>query len=325
MKKLQKRSTPNMNCSPSCKEEGRTRSIEVFGKTLLVKGQICSPDGIHYRQKEDPLQLELSISPVAFCPAACPFCVAGQPKGPQKLDMVRLETALRKLKEQDLVRGIKITGGEPFSDIILLDEVICLIFEIFGFSMELSISTNGCGLSRMHRLRHLSYLETIHISRHHYDDARNRALFGGGPVPAGQELKEAMATVSYPDLFVFNCLLLRDAIHSPDEAHRFLDFAIETGAPKVGFMTCMPCNEYAREQSIPYEDVIRRDDPCLLFTRHFYDHEACHCSDGVYLSPDGRLIEFYGRSTAQKYAYCRGLSYEPDNHLRAGFGGEILL
>ncbi len=318
-------SSQNTSCSPSCDGESRTRLIELFGKQLRVKSQICSEDAVHYRQKKDPIRLQLSISPVAWCPAACPFCVAGQPKGPEKLDLGKLEKALLALREKDVVRGVKITGGEPFADLVLLDEVVSLVFSIFGFSIELGISTNGWQLEQLHRLRHLDKLESIHISRHHYDDTRNRALFGGGPVPSGRELREILATVSYRDLFVFNCMLLREAIDSPEEAHRFLDFAIETGAPKVGFMTCMPCNDYARLHSIPYEAVIRRDDPSLLFTRHFSDHEFCHCSDGVYLSPTGELIEFYGRSTAQHCEYCRGFSYEADDHLRAGFGGEILL
>ena len=316
---------PNISFPPSCEGQGRTRRIEIFGKELEVKAQICSPDGVHYRQKKEPIRLQLSISPAEYCPAACPFCVAGQPKGRRRIDPEKLERALRLLKERELVRGVKITGGEPFSDLELLDEVISMLYEIFGTSLELAISTNGYRLGEMHRLRQLERLESIHISRHHYDDGRNRALFGGGPVPSGRELREILDTVSYKDLFVFNCMLLRDEIGTPEEAHRFLDFAIETGVPKVGFVTCMPCNDYAREQSVPYESVIRRDDPSLLFIRHFYDHEACHCSDGVYVSQAGRLIEFYGRSTAQTYAYCRGLSYETDDRLHAGFGGEILI
>ena len=315
---------PNISCPPSCEGE-RTRRIELFGKQLEVKAQVCSPDGLHYRPKKDPIRLQLSVSPSAYCPAACPFCVAGQPKDRRKIDPDKLRRVLLALKERELVRGVSITGGEPFSELELLDEVICLLFEIFGPSLELAVNTNGYRLAEMHRLRHLEKLESIHISRHHYDDKRNRALFGGGPVPDGRELREIMDTVSYKDLFVFNCLLLRDGIGTPEEAHRFLNLAIETGAPKVGFVTCIPCNDYAREQSVPYESVIRRDDPGLLFIRHFYDHEDCHCSDGVYLSPAGRLIEFYGRSTARTYACCRGLSYETDDHLHAGFGGEILL
>ena len=316
---------PNTNCFRSCKENERTREIELFGKTLEVKSQLCSSDGICYEQKKEPIRLQLSISPCSYCPAACPFCVAGAPKDVRRVELKKLEPALLRLKEMDRIRGIKITGGEPFWDMPLLCEVVELCFDTLGEDLELSISTNGYQLEQMHRLRRLSRLESIHISRHHYDDERNRALFGGGPVPDGAKLREIVSTVSYRDLFVFNCMLLQEGINSPEEAHRFLDFSIETGVLKVGFMDCMPCNDYAKKQSVPYEEVIRRDDPALLFTRHFYDHEACHCSDGIYCSADGRLIEFYGRSTAQYYAYCRGLSFEEDNHLHAGFGGEILL
>ena len=112
-------------------------------------------------------------------------------------------------------------------------------------------------------------------------------------------------------------MLLKGYIDSKEEAHRFLDFAIETGVPKVGFMVCTPVNRFAESHTLPFESVIRDDDDSILFTRGFYDHEYCHCRDGVYVSPDGRLIELYGRDTAGcGVPYSRGLVYDYD-----GLGG----
>ena len=120
-------------------------------------------------------------------------------------------------------------------------------------------------------------------------------------------------------------MLLKDYINSAEEAHRFLDFAIDTGAPKVGFMVCTPVNKYAKEQTIPFESVIREGDETLLFTRGFYDYGYCHCRDGVYASSDGRIIEFYGRDTTDcSVPYARSLVYDYDNHLKIGFSGDII-
>ena len=334
----------NTDCSLSCKMDNeikqscemcrayeRTREIEIFGKKLTVKNYICSPDGINYRKKPENVEMQLFINMLTFCPAGCRFCVAKDTKLERKIDTEKLSSVMRALKQESRVRGIKITGGEPFYDIGLLNETISILYEIFGYDLELSVSTNGIGLSNLQKIKDLSHLEAIHISRHHYDDRVNLEIFGlpdsdKARIPSGDELKEIVESISYKDIFVFNCLLLKDYINSPEEAHRFMDFAIETGVPKVGFVTCSPINEYARQQTVAYEAVIKEDDPSLLFTRGFFDYEYCHCSDGVYSSEDGRIVEFYGKSTKmEKYRYCRGIVYDADNHLKDGFGGEIII
>lgn len=316
----------NTNCCRSCDKNGRTREICILGKPLIVKDYICSADGVHYKRKPENAQLQLSVCPTSYCPAGCPFCIAQNTRSQQRIDVGQFAKVMRLLKEEDRVRGVKITGGEPFYDVGLLNEVLCVLYDVFGYGLEVSVSTNAIRLHQMHKLRDLSHLESIRISRHHYDDAVNRALFGGADVPSGEQLKEIVRTVSFRDVFVFNCLLLKDYIGSEEEAHRFMDFAIGVGVPKVGFVTCSPINAFAKRQTIPYESVLKDDDPSLLFTRRFYDYDICRCRDGVYVSPEGQIIEFYGRSTkTDRYAYVRGLVYDADNRLRDGFGGEVII
>lgn len=315
----------NTNYCPSCDVGGRTREVTILGKPVTVKNYVCSADGVNYPLKQEPVQLQMSVCPTMYCEGKCPFCIAKNIRSKQKLDVGKFARVMQMLKAENRIRGVKITGGEPFGDTGLLNEVICILFETFGYDLELSVSTNGMRLDRLHEIRDLSHIEAIHISRHHDDDAVNRAIFGGADVPSGENLREIVGTVSYRDLFVFNCMLLRDYLHTPEDAHRFLDFTIGVGVPKVGFMTCSPINAYAQAQMIPFESVLREDDPALLFTRGFYDYEYCHCRDGVYVSPEGKIVEFYGRSTrTDGCRYARGLVYGADDHLRDGFGGEII-
>lgn len=313
------------SCCRSCDASARTSVIEILGKPVRVKNYFCSKNGDGYQKKPDPIQMQLSVCPTSFCPAGCPFCAAKNTAKKQTLDPEKFAAVMKLLKAEDRIRGVKITGGEPFTDVKLLNEVIRILFEIFGYGLEVSVSTNGMGLDRLREIKDLSYLESIHISRHHYDDLTNRTLFGGADVPSGKALREIIGSVPYPDLFVFNCMLLKGYIDSPGEAHRFLDFAIASGVPKVGFVTCSPVKAYAEQHSIPFEDVIQKQDPALLFTRCFDDYEFCHCSDGVYASEGGEIVEFYGRSTKMgQYSYSRGLVYDADDHLRDGFGGNVI-
>ena len=315
----------NINSCRSCDVFAKTRTVNVLGKELKLKNYVCSSDGIHYKQKPEDIQLQLSICPTSFCGAACPFCIAKNTDHKQFIDLKKLEECLKKLKNENLVRGISFTGGEPFTDVKLLNETINLVFDIFGKGIEISVTTNGINLHRMHEIEMLSYLDALHISRHHYDDCVNSELFGVR-VPTKDELSEILHSVSYKDLFVLNCMLLKDYIGTQEDVHKFLDFAIQVGAGKVAYMACSPINDFARAQTMDYTTVLRADDPALLFTRGFQDFDLCRCQDGVYASSTGDIIEFYGRNTnVSDCEYCRGFVYGADNHLRVGFNGEIIL
>ncbi len=318
----------NMKCSPCFNFDGNEvfREIGIFGKKVRVKDYICSPDGVTYRKKGDEVRLQMSVCLGSYCPCACPFCIAKDTKQHRRIDIGRFAQILTQLNGEKLVRGIKITGGEPFCNVDALSELISAIFEICGDSFEVSVSTNGMYLEKMHRIKDLAKLESVHVSRHHYNDEINRSLFGGGAVPSGEALREIMHTVSYRDLFVLNCMLLKNYIGSPEEAHRYMDFAVGTGAQKVGFIEAYPANAFCREQFVPFDRVLTDGDPQLLFTRGFSDRCYCRCRDGVYVSPAGELTEFYGRSTAPyTQAYCRGLGYADDGRLYDRFGVRMIL
>ncbi len=315
----------NTNCCPSCDAIQKKRTVTVFGKKINLKNYICSSDGVNYKQKPDDIKVQLSVCPTSFCGASCPFCIAENTNEKQFLDTKKLEKVLRGLCEEGIVRGISFTGGEPFTDVGLLNETVNMIFDIFGKSVEVSVTTNGTNLRRMHEIEMLSYIDALHISRHHYDDGINRKIFGV-TVPTKDELSEILHSVSYKDLFVLNCMLLKDYIGTKEDVHKFLDFAIDVGAGKVAFMACTPVNAFAKEQTMDYSTVLCSDDPSLLFTRGFRDFDLCKCQDGIYASESGEIIQFYGRNTnAGDCDYCRGFVYGADNRLRAGFGGEIIV
>lgn len=303
-----------------------SRKIIFNGMELEIKNTTCSPDGIHCRLKEDPPELWISVCPRARCDAHCPFCIAsGMIRKDDRIDLRTFEKALRLMKEARIIGGISITGGEPCGDMELLNDTICLIYETLGEQISVVLNTNGSGLTRLHELKYLDRLSALHLSRHHWDDAVNRSIFGFD-VPTNDTIREVVRSMpECSDMFVLNCMLLKGYVDSREKVHRYLDNAIALGIPKASFITGTPVNEYIAERKIDYFDVLTEDDPDLLFTRRFFDHEFCRCRDGIYVSPQGKLIEFYGRSTdGRGSGYCRGLVYEADNTLRAGFGGKII-
>ena len=301
------------------------RELNLMGTRIPARGYRCARDGGPYLPKPDPVKLQLSILLTRFCGARCFFCIAAPTTDPERIDPERLRKTLLDLREADCVRGISITGGEPFTDPVLLDEVISLVFGIFGYGMEVTLDTNGSGIRSLGSLRDLYHLDTVHISRHHWDDARNDRIFGRA-MPTARELQSAVRETACPDLFVLNCMLLRGGVETPEDARRYLDFALETGAGQAAFITADPVNAETAARRVDYEDVLRDGDPSLLFTRGYRDFGRCRCRDGVYVSPRGQLIRFYGRCTlgGDGGGFCRGLVIEPDGTLRAGFRGPVI-
>jgi len=309
------------DCSWSC-DFPQSTVVSVLGKQLTVKNYICARDGGPYRQKPSPSRLQLTILPTGYCDAKCPFCIAAPTTDRRRLDPEKLHRTLLRLKQDDAVRGISISGGEPTQDIGFLNEITGIIFDVFGPIMEVTLDTNGTALHRLRDLHDLYRFDAVHISRHHWDDRVNEGIFGR-TMPTGAALKRELALIGCPDLFVFNCLMMKGVVDDPEDAHTYLDFAIDAGACKVAFITASAVNPWIRDRLVDFDDVLRDGDERLLFTRSYRDHDLCRCRDGVYVSKDGRLIEFYGRDTAaQRCAYCRSLVYCPDDRLLAGFGGE---
>lgn len=315
------------NCSQySDADAPHTTTISVLGHPLRVKNYICSPDGKNYRVK-DKSRIQLSIIPTSFCPCRCPFCIAHARRNNKAvLDIKKLETTLRRLKAEDSIRGIKITGGEPMLHPELTSDIIDMIYDIWGDEyFEVSLDTCGVDLKGLMDIKKLSRLDQVHISRHHYDDEINKSIFNG-PVPGMKELKEAIGSVSYKDLFIVNCMLMKDYIGTTEEVHKYLDHAIDIGFGKVSFITGNPINSFISEQALDYEALIKEDDSSFMFTRGFFDYDICRCRDGVYVSDAGDIIEFYGRCTLKDGEdYARGLVYWPDNRLTIGYGGEEII
>ena len=53
------------------------RTMDVLGHPLTVRNVQCSCDGIHYEPRPVPSQLMLTLLLTSWCPARCPFCIAG--------------------------------------------------------------------------------------------------------------------------------------------------------------------------------------------------------------------------------------------------------
>ena len=301
-------------------------TIRIGHTGLVCKDYECSQDDV-YLPKEQ-LRLWLYICVTDCCPAACDFCVysASKTGAAKHVDPSRLREVLEQIAP--FVSGVSLTGGEPMSDIPLLEDVLQAVRETISPEIEVDMVTNGLNIQRLPSLRGLERFSTVHVSRHAVDDAANASLMRWSAAPPKSVLKAAFSSLSDPGMTVLNCVLQKHGIHDLDSACAYLEMAAEIGAANVSLIGMFHANDYCTANYVSPLSLRLETDPRFTVWNQFHDHEYCQCSTGDYKSSFG-YIRYYFRAPGSipGSACCRQLVYGTDNRLRDGFGavGRILL
>ena len=146
------------------------KKIELFNKEIFVKDFLCGPTPISRYKVEPALRLYIKVTD--YCNANCKFCANGACTDFGKIDLEKLEFVIRYLKDNNRLHSISLTGGEPMINPDLVNKILNLIWSIDS-RIEVQISTNGLNLREISNFDNPNNLESIHISRHHYDDNKN--------------------------------------------------------------------------------------------------------------------------------------------------------
>ena len=146
--------------------------IKIFDRSLLVKDYYCSDSPTKLRKTKPSLRLYIKLTDTCF--ANCKFCANEQSKDFGTIDLKKLAFVISYLKENQFLHGISITGGEPMTNPDKLFQVLDLIYQI-DKNMDVAISTNGYHCRELKNYDKVNNLESIHISRHHYQDDKNKS------------------------------------------------------------------------------------------------------------------------------------------------------
>lgn len=296
-----------------------------IGRALLeCKDYECSQDDVYYPKEK--LRLWLYITLTDICPAACPFCVYSAEGGStgQHIDPEKLREVLQQIAP--LVSGVSITGGEPMTDIPLVEEVIRMVGETVPPDIELDMVTNGLNIEKLPEIRGLKRVTTVHVSRHAVEDDRNAELMRWKNAPSMETLKNAFSALQDPGMIVMNCVLQEGGIRDLASVRTYLEMAAWIGAANVSFIGMFKANDYCRRNYISPATLDLSGDPKFTVWNHFHDHEYCQCLTGDYKA-QSKYIRFYYRCPGKVPGpeVCRQLVYGADNLLRAGFGNATII
>jgi len=299
------------------------RKIELFGEELLVRDSLCGPTKDSIYEVEPSLRLYIKLTDA--CNANCKFCANETCKDFGIIDFQKLEFVIRYLKEKNRLHGISITGGEPMVNPEKMNALLNLIWSI-DEDMEVAISTNGFNLREFANMDGVNRLESIHISRHHYDDQTNQEIFKTDTIATTDDIMFLQDKLTDKQILNINTLVMKGYIEDLEGIKKMLDYVGETGVYKTGFVSLMKCNDYSRQHFINFNDIFNNLDSDFLLAHRFFNNEYCECIDGIYTSKNAKLVEFYARMVKEcSCPYTTQLVYTSDNKVTAGFGKKVLL
>ena len=283
----------------------------VFGKEIQIKRVGCNC----LDESGQPIEpsVNIFVKVTKGCNAHCLFCSnAGATVPTTPFNIPKLLDIIKELEDKGIrLNRVNITGGEPSVVSPLVEEILQKM-EGTGFSdIHLHLNTNGLLPESQMLMCHPRW-DSISMSLHHYDLSKLSELYGY-PIPEtafdfeGIDLQRVNAS----------CNLIKGYIDRPQEAARMLDFALELGLPRLGFVALMKVNAYCRDHFVDLEDIRIDTIPHVYFTTSMNRGEDCKCSNYLY-NKNTKILEIYMRNYANPY-YCESSLVYDGAYLRQGF------
>ena len=298
------------------------KNINVLGQDILVNDILCSTD-INSKKRVNPA-LRLYIKLNEECNAKCKFCVNEKSCNFGNIDFSKLEYVISYLYNNNLLHSIGITGGEPMLYPEKVYKLINMIYKI-SRNIEVQINTNGVNLLELLNFDDINNLESIHISRHHYMDSKNYEIFGTNKIAKTEDIAYLQSMLKDKKIININTMVMKDYIENLKEIKNMLNYVGDIDVYKNGFVSLIKCNSYAKDHFINFNNIFNNLDSDFYLGHHFYKDIYCECIDGMYMTNNSKLVEFYARMiTDKKTPYVNNLVYEPNNILTANFNGKVL-
>lgn len=298
------------------------KTINLFGHDLVVRDTLCATNPECKCIVEPSLRLYIKLTDT--CNANCKFCANECSKDFGNIDFKKLEFVIRYLLSKGRLHGISITGGEPMINPDKMFKLLDLIYSIDS-NLEVAISTNGYNLLSFLDYKDVNKLESIHISRHHYNDKVNQEIFESSRVASTDDILGLQDGLDDKRIVNINTMVMKDYIDTLGEIKKMLNYVGNVGVYKNGFVSLMKCNDYAKDHFINFNEIFSNLDEQFFSAHHFYCQDYCECVDGVFLTDRNRLVEYYARMVKDcNCPYTTQLVYTSDNRVTAGFGKKLL-
>ena len=285
--------------------------MEIFGKEILIKTHGCNV--LNEPGQRIIPSVNIFVKVTNQCNAHCVFCSnAGYKNASTAFNIPKLMSVIHELKDSNIyVNRINITGGEPSIVSPLVYKILDSIDEEGFNDVHLHLNTNGL-LPQSQELMKYERWDSISMSLHHYDLSKLSELYGC-------EIPNRAFDFEGIDRQRLNasCNLIKGYIDSPEKASKMLDFALELGLPRIGFVALMKVNAFCQDHFVDLEDIHLDTLPHVYFTKSMDRGSDCKCSNYLY-NKNLKILEIYMRNYANPQ-YCESSLVYDGEYLRQVF------
>jgi hypothetical protein len=175
----------------------------------------------------------------------------------------------------------------------------------------LHLNTNGLFPQSQELMKNPRW-DSISMSLHHYDAYKLSDLYG-------THVPETAFSFEGIDMNKVNvsCNLIKGYIDCAEEAHKILDFTLELGVPRIGFVALMKVNDYCLSHYVDFEEIRLVTIPHVYFTKSMNRGKNCKCSNYLY-NKGLKILEIYTRNY-MNHQYCESSLVYDGEYLRQGF------
>lgn len=295
-------------------------SIEIFGQEVPLKTHHCSLRGEEHQPVVEPyVNLYLRTK---HCNARCAFCTYHSDAS--KWDQDRYVAVLDELRSKIRIKKMAFSGGEPMLYWDNFKRMVATAKEMVPDAC-FSLNTDGIRWGQFFSDPVWEGFDYIQLSRHHYDDSRNDAIFRTR-TPTTDEIRAVTHMQSHPHQIQFRCNLIKGEVDTRDEVFRYLDWANSVGVNDVGLVSLMPINDYSRENFV-YFHIRELIGENFILTKTQERHGGgCECFNYVYMPKEEefrRPMRVYHKNTYEPDGVSETLVFD-GRSLRIGFSGKVI-
>jgi len=285
--------------------------VSIFDKEIATKRNGCNQSDIP--GKEIPPSVNLFVKVTKACNANCLFCSNSNTKDNNGgFNLQKLIEVVHEIKKNGvIINRLNITGGEPSLVADLVQAILSVFSDKAYENIHLHLNTNGLFYKSQELMKNPRW-DSISISLHHYNINKLSELYGV-PIP-----KTALE-FSGIDINKVNvsCNLISGYIDCAEEAIKMLDFTLELGIPRIGFVSLMKVNDYCRSKYVDFDDINLNTIPKVYFTKSMNRGIDCKCSNYLY-NKNLKILEIYTRNYMNQ-EYCESSLVYDGEYLRQGF------
>lgn len=294
--------------------------VKLFGREIQLRSSYCSLNGAKDGSHIEKPYINLYVRLTNKCQAACKFCEYKNNIDSLKFDKHKFFYILHELKENVEIRKVSFTGGEPtiFTSILLenLEMVKKVDKNIFTV-----VNTNGFQLKDLDDNKNIN---SIALSRHHYNDAKNNGIFVTKDIPQAMDIKEFKNN----KIIHLSCNLMKSGINSAKEIVKYLNHAADLDIYDVGFVSLMKINDFCKAEHIDFSDLIPDlEKEGLYISKEWKNKELCKCANFLFIPENGKnVVKVYSRHAIQpNCSKSDGMQLVFDGEtLTDGFKGPII-